>query len=42
MDQISLVSAFGTTLKKEVSKEEFMKIDHDLPLEIPRIAKEQG
>ena len=37
-----LVSAFGTTIKKAGSKEEFMKIDHDLPLEISRIAKEEG
>ena len=37
-----LVSAFGTTIKKAGSKEEFMKIEHDLPLEISRIAKEEG
>ncbi len=37
-----LVNAFGTTLKKAGSKKEFMKIDHDLPLEISRIAKEEG
>jgi len=37
-----LVSAFGTTIKKVGSKEEFMKIDHDLLLEISRIAKEEG
>ena len=37
-----LVSAFGTTIKKAGSKERFMKIDHDLPLEISRIAKEEG
>ena len=35
-----LVSALGTTMKKAGSKDEFMKIDHDLPLKISRIAKE--
>ena len=38
----TLVSALGTTIKKAGSKYEFMKIDHDLPLEISRIAKEEG
>ena len=37
-----LVSALGSTTKKAGSKDEFMKIDHDLPLEISRIAKEEG
>ena len=37
-----LISALGTTIKKAGSKEEFMKIDHDLPLDISRIAKEEG
>ena len=37
-----LVSALGTTIKKAGSKDEFMKIDHDLPLEISRIAQEEG
>ena len=37
-----LVSALGTTIKKAGSKDLFMKIDHDLPLEISRIAKEEG
>ena len=37
-----LVSALGTTIIKAGSKDEFMKIDHDLPLEISRIAKEEG
>ena len=36
-----LISALGTT-KKAGSKDEFMKIDHDLPLEISRIAQEEG
>ena len=35
-----LVNALGTTIKKAGSKDEFMKIDHDLPLKISRIAKE--
>ena len=37
-----LVCAFGTTITKAGSKDEFMKIDHDLPLEISSIAKEEG
>ena len=37
-----LVSALGTTIIKAGSKDEFMKIDHDLTLEISRIAKEEG
>ena len=37
-----LVSALGTTIKKAGSKDEFMKIDHDLPMEISKIAKEEG
>ena len=37
-----LVSALGTTIKKAGSKDELMKIDHDLPLEISRIAQEEG
>ena len=37
-----LVSALGTTIKKAGSKDEFMEIDHDLRLEISKIAKEEG
>ena len=37
-----LVCALGTTIIKAGSKDEFMKIDHDVPLEISRIAKEEG
>ena len=37
-----LVNALGTTMKKTRSKNVFMKIDHDLPLKISRIAKEEG
>jgi len=37
-----LVSALGTTIKKAGSKDEFLKIDHDLTLKISRIAKEEG
>jgi len=32
-----LVSALGTTIKKAGSKDEFMKIDHDLMLKIVRV-----
>ena len=35
-----LVSALGKTIKIAGSKNEFMKIDHDLPLKLSRIAKE--
>ena len=37
-----LVNALGTTIKKAGSKEEFMKIDHDLPYAISKIAREEG
>ncbi len=37
-----LINALGTTIKKAGSKEEFKKIDHDLPLKISKIAKEEG
>ena len=37
-----LISALGTTIQKVGSKDEFMKIDRELPLEISRIAKEEG
>jgi len=37
-----LVTALGTTIKKVGSKDKFIKIDHDLPLKISRIANEEG
>ena len=37
-----LISALGTTIQKVGSKDDCMKIDHELPLEISRIAKEEG
>ena len=37
-----LVCAIGTTIKKAGSPDQFMKIDHDLPLEISKMAKEEG
>ena len=37
-----LVSALGTTIKKAGSQERFFQIDHDLPLGIARIAREEG
>ena len=37
-----LVSTLGTTIKKAGSKDLFMKIDHDLTIEISKIAKEEG
>ena len=37
-----LVSTLGTTIKKAGSRDEFLKIDHDLPLNIARMAHEEG
>lgn len=37
-----LVCALGTTIKTAGSQEVFMQVDHDLPLEIARIAREEG
>ena len=37
-----LITALGTKIKKAGFKDEFMKIDHDLYLEISRIAQEEG
>jgi uncharacterized protein YbjT (DUF2867 family) len=37
-----LVCALGTTIKTAGSQEAFMRIDHDLPLRIAEIAKEEG
>ncbi|MCF7808267.1 MAG: NAD-dependent epimerase/dehydratase family protein [Candidatus Marinimicrobia bacterium] len=37
-----LVCALGTTIKTAGSKEAFMRVDHDLPLEIAKIAREEG
>ncbi len=37
-----LVCALGTTIKTAGSQEAFMRVDHDLPLEIARIAHEAG
>ena len=37
-----LINVLGATIKKAGSKEEFMKTDHDLPLKLSRIAKEEG
>ena len=37
-----LISTLGTTMKKAGSKNNFMKIDYNLPLKISEIAKEEG
>lgn len=37
-----LVCALGTTIKTAGSQERFFEIDHDLPLSLARIAREQG
>ena len=36
-----LVCAMGTTIKKAGTQNQFIKIDHDLPLVIAKIAKEE-
>ncbi|MHB8416501.1 MAG: NAD-dependent epimerase/dehydratase family protein [Myxococcales bacterium] len=38
----SVVCALGTTLEKAGSREAFRHVDHDLPLELARIARRQG
>lgn len=38
----ALVCALGTTIKTAGSQEAFMRIDHELPLEIAKIALEEG
>lgn len=38
----TLVCALGTTIKTAGSQEVFMQVDHDIPLEIAEIAKEEG
>ena len=37
-----LVCSMETTVKKASSPDQFMKIDHDLPLGIAKLAKEEG
>tara|TARA_B100000700_G_C14949822_1_gene811118 strand:- start:510 stop:1226 length:717 start_codon:yes stop_codon:yes gene_type:complete len=37
-----LVCALGSTIKKAGSKDAFVKIDHDLNIQISKIAKEEG
>ncbi len=38
----TVVCAIGTTINKAGSKENFYKTDHDLPLKLAKIAKENG
>jgi uncharacterized protein YbjT (DUF2867 family) len=37
-----LVCALGTTIRTAGSQEAFIRIDHDLPLKVARIAREEG
>ena len=37
-----LICALGTTIKKAGSEDEFMRIDHNLTVEISKIAKKEG
>ena len=36
-----LVNALGTTIKKAGSKDEFMKIDHDLPIKYQKLQRKK-
>ena len=37
-----LISTFGTTIKNAGSQDEFVRVDHDIPLDFSKTAKEQG
>ena len=37
-----LISTLGTTIRNAGSQEEFVRVDHDIPLEISKMAKEEG
>ena len=37
-----LISTFGTTIRNVGSQDEFVRVDHDIPLEISKMAKEEG
>ncbi|MEK9859511.1 MAG: NAD(P)H-binding protein [Deltaproteobacteria bacterium] len=37
-----LISTFGTTIRNAGSQDEFVRVDHDIPLEISKMAKEEG
>ena len=38
----TLISTFGTTIRNAGSQDEFVRVDHDIPLEISKMAKEEG
>ena len=35
----TLISTFGTTIQNEGSQDEFVRVDHDIPLQISKMAK---
>ena len=37
-----LISTFGTTIRNAGSQDEFVRVDHDIPLQISKMAKEEG
>ena len=37
-----LISTFGTTIRNAGSQDGFVRVDHDIPLEISKMAKEEG
>ena len=37
-----LISTLGTTIRNARSQDEFVRVDHDIPLEISKMAKEEG
>ena len=38
----TLISTFGTTIRNAGSQDEFVRVDHDIPLQISKMAKEEG
>ena len=37
-----LISTFGTTIRNAGSQDEFVRVDHDIPLQISKMGKEEG
>ena len=37
-----LISTFGTTIRNAGSQDEFVRVDHDIPLQISKLVKEEG
>ena len=38
----TLISTFGTTIRNAGSQDEFVRVDHDIPLQISKMVKEEG